>query len=52
MELIDSQSYEWSRDDHRSLLRGMLMTACDLAAITKPWEVERRVSDLYCSTFT
>jgi hypothetical protein len=22
----------------------MLMTACDIAAITKPWEVQRRVS--------
>jgi hypothetical protein len=44
MELIDNGTYNWKQDDHRDLLRGMLMTACDLAAITKPWDVEKRVS--------
>ncbi|CAG7733848.1 unnamed protein product [Allacma fusca] len=51
MELVDSQSYNWTRDDHRDLLRGMLMTACDLAAITKPWDVEKRVAELVASEF-
>ncbi|KAI1303641.1 Dual 3',5'-cyclic-AMP and -GMP phosphodiesterase 11 [Halotydeus destructor] len=35
----------------RSLLRGMLMTACDIAAITKPWEVQRVVAQLVASEF-
>lgn len=35
----------------RSLLRGMLMTACDIAAITKPWEVQRIVAQLVASEF-
>lgn len=26
--------------------RAMMMTACDLSAITKPWPVQRRVRDL------
>ncbi|KAJ8984666.1 hypothetical protein NQ317_015757 [Molorchus minor] len=34
----------WALDEHRDLLRAMLMTVCDLAAITKPWEVEKRVA--------
>ncbi|XP_035703094.1 dual 3',5'-cyclic-AMP and -GMP phosphodiesterase 11 isoform X2 [Folsomia candida] len=51
MELIDSNSYNWTQDDHRGLLRGMLMTACDLAAITKPWEVEKRIAELVASEF-
>lgn len=42
--LVRTSSYNWSREDHRELLRGMTMTVCDLAAITKPWEVEKRVS--------
>lgn len=51
MELVDNESYDWTRDDHRDLLRGMLMTACDLAAITKPWDVERRIAELVASEF-
>ena len=26
------------------MCRGMLMTACDVAAITKPWSVQKRVA--------
>nr|KAF7404075.1 hypothetical protein H0235_014769 [Vespula pensylvanica] len=43
--------YNWAYGDHRELLRGMLMTVCDLAAITKPWEVEKRVAELVSSEF-
>ncbi|XP_023938951.1 dual 3',5'-cyclic-AMP and -GMP phosphodiesterase 11 isoform X1 [Bicyclus anynana] len=38
-------------DERRGLLRAMLMTACDLAAITKPWPVERRVAALVAGEF-
>ncbi|XP_041982222.1 dual 3',5'-cyclic-AMP and -GMP phosphodiesterase 11-like isoform X2 [Aricia agestis] len=41
----------WSCDERRGLLRAMLMTACDLAAITKPWPVERRVAALVAGEF-
>lgn len=27
------------------------MTVCDLSAITKPWEIEKRVADLVSSEF-
>ncbi|KAJ1522272.1 hypothetical protein ONE63_002574 [Megalurothrips usitatus] len=49
--LVRTSSYNWSREDHRELLRGMTMTVCDLAAITKPWEVEKRVAELVTSEF-
>ena len=29
----------------RSLFRGLLMTACDLGAITKPWPIQKKVSE-------
>ncbi|KAG7312318.1 Dual 3'-5'-cyclic-AMP and -GMP phosphodiesterase 11 [Plutella xylostella] len=38
-------------EQRRGLLRAMLMTACDLAAITKPWPVERRVAALVAGEF-
>ncbi|XP_060523064.1 dual 3',5'-cyclic-AMP and -GMP phosphodiesterase 11 isoform X4 [Cylas formicarius] len=41
----------WAIEEHRELLRAMLMTVCDLAAITKPWEIEKRVAELVSSEF-
>lgn len=41
----------WLDDEPRSLLRAMSMTVCDLSAITKPWEIEKRVAELVSSEF-
>ena len=35
----------------RSLFRGLLMTACDLGAITKPWPTQKRVALLVADEF-
>ena len=37
----------------RSILffRAMMMTACDVAAITKPWEIQREVAQLVANEF-
>ncbi|OAD56279.1 Dual 3',5'-cyclic-AMP and -GMP phosphodiesterase 11, partial [Eufriesea mexicana] len=51
LSLAQGGSYNWAYSDHRELLRGMLMTVCDLAAITKPWDVEKRVAELVSSEF-
>jgi len=51
LSLIKSRSYNWARDGDRELLRAMMMTVCDLAAITKPWEVEKRVAELVTCEF-
>jgi hypothetical protein len=46
MELISARVYisEYS-------CRGMMMTACDVAAITKPWEVQKEIAQLVASEF-
>lgn len=46
----NSMNY-WVNDEPRALLRAMSMTVCDLSAITKPWEIEKRVADLVSSEF-
>ncbi|XP_063244233.1 dual 3',5'-cyclic-AMP and -GMP phosphodiesterase 11 isoform X2 [Bacillus rossius redtenbacheri] len=51
LSLVRTESYNWGREEHRELLRAMTMTVCDLAAITKPWEVEKRVAELVSSEF-
>lgn len=50
-KLIKERTYDWKQDDHRELLRGMMMTACDVAAITKPWEVQWKVAELVANEF-
>lgn len=36
---------------HISVLCGILMTACDVSAIAKPWEVQHRVAKLVADEF-
>ncbi|TRY74606.1 hypothetical protein TCAL_00771, partial [Tigriopus californicus] len=49
--LVDSKELDWSSDNHRSLLRGLMMTAADLAAITKPWPIQKKVARLVSAEF-
>ena len=41
--LVNDSRMDWDNEEHRDLLRSMLMTASDVAAITKPWEIQKRV---------
>lgn len=51
-QLVNSGQFEWRTNlKHKSLLRCMLMTACDVAAITKPWKTQKTVADLVMSEF-
>ncbi|XP_070395651.1 dual 3',5'-cyclic-AMP and -GMP phosphodiesterase 11 isoform X2 [Dermacentor albipictus] len=50
-KLVENDEYQWTNSDHRELLRNMLMTACDIGAITKPWDVQRVVADLVTMEF-
>jgi len=49
--LVESGKADWSQDDQRDLLRGMLMTACDIAAISKPWEIQKKTAKLIAAEF-
>ncbi|XP_041118586.1 dual 3',5'-cyclic-AMP and -GMP phosphodiesterase 11A isoform X2 [Polyodon spathula] len=50
-ELVDKGEYNWNVKNHREMFRSMLMTACDLGAVTKPWEISRKVAELVTSEF-
>jgi 3'5'-cyclic nucleotide phosphodiesterase len=40
------------QDEHdRSLFRGLMMTACDLGAITKPWPIQKKIALLVSTEF-
>ncbi|KAG7461950.1 hypothetical protein MATL_G00196610 [Megalops atlanticus] len=50
-DLTKNNQFAWDDDYHRDLLRSMLMTACDVSAITKPWPVQRRIAELVATEF-
>uniref|UniRef100_A0A8C5ER54 Phosphodiesterase n=1 Tax=Gouania willdenowi TaxID=441366 RepID=A0A8C5ER54_GOUWI len=50
-ELTKNSQFVWEDDNHRDLLRSMLMTACDISAITKPWPVQKRIAELVATEF-
>ncbi|KAM4537189.1 cGMP-specific 3',5'-cyclic phosphodiesterase isoform 2-T2 [Odontesthes bonariensis] len=50
-ELTKNSQFVWENEHHRDLLRSMLMTACDISAITKPWPVQKRIAELVATEF-
>lgn len=49
--LVSTGQYSWEREEHREILRSLLMTASDLAASTKKWPIQRRVAELVTAEF-
>uniref|UniRef100_H3DHT9 Phosphodiesterase n=1 Tax=Tetraodon nigroviridis TaxID=99883 RepID=H3DHT9_TETNG len=50
-ELVSNGEYNWNVKTHRDMCRSMMMTACDLGAVTKPWDISRKVAELVTSEF-
>ncbi|XP_072177663.1 cGMP-specific 3',5'-cyclic phosphodiesterase-like isoform X4 [Diadema setosum] len=50
-KLVEKGENTWEAEEKRDLLRGMLMTACDVSAIAKPWSIQQRVAELVFSEF-
>ncbi|XP_031155685.1 cGMP-specific 3',5'-cyclic phosphodiesterase isoform X1 [Sander lucioperca] len=50
-ELTKNSQFVWEDENHKELLRSMLMTACDISAITKPWPVQKRIAELVATEF-
>ncbi|NP_001029121.1 sperm phosphodiesterase 5 [Strongylocentrotus purpuratus] len=50
-KLVEKGEHTWDNEEKKGLLRGMLMTACDVSAIAKPWLVQQKVAELVFSEF-
>ncbi|XP_017541077.1 cGMP-specific 3',5'-cyclic phosphodiesterase isoform X2 [Pygocentrus nattereri] len=50
-DLVDDKTLRWEHEEHRDLLRSVLMTACDVCAITKPWKEQKRIARLVAEEF-
>lgn len=42
--MVDEGHIDWEERELREIFRSILMTTCDIGAITKPWDVSRKVS--------
>ncbi|XP_037950287.1 cGMP-specific 3',5'-cyclic phosphodiesterase [Teleopsis dalmanni] len=51
LELVENGEFDWQSEEKKDLLCGMMMTACDVSAIAKPWEVQHRVAKLVADEF-
>lgn len=40
MTLVDSEKFSWSILEHRLMVNAVAMTAADLSASSKPWEIQ------------
>jgi len=49
--LLASGNVNWTSLEHKKLIRGLLMTACDLGAITKPWDIQQKIATLVSDEF-
>uniref|UniRef100_A0A8C5GML1 Phosphodiesterase n=1 Tax=Gouania willdenowi TaxID=441366 RepID=A0A8C5GML1_GOUWI len=50
-ECVLAGEFSWTNDGQREVLRSMLMTACDLGAVTRPWKISKQVAELVTSEF-
>ncbi|XP_021693393.1 cGMP-specific 3',5'-cyclic phosphodiesterase isoform X1 [Aedes aegypti] len=51
LELVEGGEFDWQSEEKKEVLCGMMMTACDVSAIAKPWEVQHRVAKLVADEF-
>ncbi|XP_063707132.1 cGMP-specific 3',5'-cyclic phosphodiesterase [Culicoides brevitarsis] len=51
LELVDDGEFDWQSEEKKELLCGMMMTACDISAIAKPWEVQHKMAKLVADEF-
>ncbi|XP_064603088.1 cGMP-specific 3',5'-cyclic phosphodiesterase-like isoform X2 [Liolophura sinensis] len=50
-QLIDKGETDFKNTEHKDLLKAMMMTACDVAAICKPWEIQKKIAHLVAGEF-
>ncbi|XP_065556370.1 cGMP-specific 3',5'-cyclic phosphodiesterase-like [Artemia franciscana] len=51
IEMVENGEWDWQDPDNKELLCAMMMTACDLSAIAKPWEIQHQVAKLVAEEF-
>ncbi|XP_022097023.1 probable 3',5'-cyclic phosphodiesterase pde-5 isoform X1 [Acanthaster planci] len=42
--IVEAGQFSWENQEHRKLLKAIAMTACDLCAVCKPFDIQRQVA--------
>ncbi|XP_031568532.1 probable 3',5'-cyclic phosphodiesterase pde-5 isoform X2 [Actinia tenebrosa] len=50
-KIHQDNSFDWENEEHRSLIRRLIMTACDLCTSAKPWHVQKTAVKLVFEEF-
>ena len=45
--MVDEGHIDWEEKELKEIFRSILMTTCDIGAITKPWDVSRKVDYMH-----
>ena len=51
IELVRNGEKNWFEPFKKDLVRGILMTACDISATFKPWHIQKKIADLVAREF-
>eukprot|EP01135_Chromosphaera_perkinsii_P007047 Nk52_evm26s675 gene=Nk52_evmTU26s675 len=51
IEPVEAGNFSTDVKENKLTLQSMLMTSCDVSAITKPWEQQRRIAEIVYSEF-
>ncbi|XP_041484110.1 probable 3',5'-cyclic phosphodiesterase pde-5 isoform X2 [Lytechinus variegatus] len=43
-KIVEEKKFSWDNQEHRSLCRAIAMTACDLVAVVKPFDLQQKVA--------
>ncbi|KAJ8317387.1 hypothetical protein KUTeg_005291 [Tegillarca granosa] len=49
--IVDAGETKFQMPERKDLLKAMMMTACDVAAITKPWDIQKEIAQLVANEF-
>lgn len=49
--LVESEQFTWSSKEHRLMIQGIVMTASDLSASAKPWDVQEKTVKIIFEEF-
>ncbi|CAG0894619.1 unnamed protein product [Cyprideis torosa] len=51
LELVEKGEWDWQEPSKKELLCGMLMTACDVSAVSKPWQIQTKTAQMVADEF-
>lgn len=49
--VVFDEMFDWENQTHRSMIKSIMMTVCDLSGQCKPFKVAKRITDILYSKY-